>query len=82
VKALRDQYESLWDELIREGIEGGRLRQVDPTLARLLVLSAANWTYTWYDPEGTLSPDEIADRFSELLLRGLAADEDIAGGKR
>jgi AcrR family transcriptional regulator len=81
VRALRDEYESLWDELIREGIEGGRLRQIDPTLARLLVLSAANWTYTWYDPEGPLSPDEIADRFTELLLRGLAADDET-GVKR
>ena len=50
-------------------------RDVDPTLARLLVLSAANWTYTWYDPAGPLSPDEIADRFTDLLLDGLATKE-------
>jgi AcrR family transcriptional regulator len=75
VKELRDRYEALWDGLIREGIEGGRFRDVDPTLARLLVLSAANWTYTWYDPAGPLSPDEIADRFTELLLDGLATRE-------
>lgn len=75
VKRLRDQYEELWDGLIREGIRAGRLRQMDATLARLLVLSAANWTYTWYDPHGPLTPDEIADRFTDLLLGGLAAKE-------
>jgi len=75
VKALRDDYERMWDEMIREGIETGDLREVDPTLARLLVLSAANWTYTWYDPDGPLSPDEIADRFTDLLFDGLAAKE-------
>jgi AcrR family transcriptional regulator len=75
VRELRGGYEALWDGLIREGIESGRLRAVDPTLARLLVLSAANWTYTWYDPAGPLSPDEIADRFTDLLLDGLATKE-------
>jgi hypothetical protein len=48
---------------------------VDRRFARLLVLSAANWTYTWYDPAGPLSPDAIADRFTDLLLDGLAAKE-------
>lgn len=75
VRELRDGYEALWDGLIRQGIESRRLRDVDPTLARLLVLSAANWTYTWYDPAGPLSPDEIADRFTDLLLDGLATKE-------
>jgi AcrR family transcriptional regulator len=75
VRELRDAYEALWDGLIREGIESGRLRDVDPTLSRLLVLSAANWTYTWYDPAGPLTPNEIADRFTGLLLDGLAKKE-------
>jgi AcrR family transcriptional regulator len=73
VKALRDRYESLWDGIIRQGIERGHLREVDSRMARLLVLSAANWTYTWYQPGGPLSPDEIADRFTDLLLDGLGA---------
>jgi TetR/AcrR family transcriptional regulator, cholesterol catabolism regulator len=75
VRTLRDRYESLWDGIIREGIRKGVFRKVDRRFARLLVLSAANWTYTWYDPEGPLSPDEIADRFTDLLLGGLAAKE-------
>lgn len=72
VRALRDRYESLWDAIIREGIRRRAFRGVDPRFARLLVLSAASWTYTWYDPAGPLQPDEIADRFTDLLLEGLA----------
>jgi TetR/AcrR family transcriptional regulator, cholesterol catabolism regulator len=75
VRALRDRYEALWDGIIREGIRTGAFRKVDRRFARLLVLSAANWTYTWYDPAGPLSPDAIADRFTDLLLDGLAAKE-------
>lgn len=79
VRALRDRYEALWDGIIREGIRTGAFRKMDRRFARLLVLSAANWTYTWYDPEGPLSPNEIADRFTDLLLDGLATKE---GAKR
>jgi TetR/AcrR family transcriptional regulator, cholesterol catabolism regulator len=73
VRALRDRYEALWDGIIGEGIRKGAFRKMDRRFARLLVLSAANWTYTWYDPAGPLSPQEIADRFTALLLDGLAA---------
>jgi len=70
VRRLRRRYEQLWDEIVR-GLPGA----ADPRFARLLVLSAANWTYTWYRPEGPLSPDEVADRFSDLLLAGLGTKE-------
>jgi AcrR family transcriptional regulator len=62
---LRRRYEAMWDEIIRD------LDPIDQKLARLLVLSAANWTYVWYDPRGQLGPDEIADRYTDLLLAGL-----------
>jgi TetR/AcrR family transcriptional regulator, cholesterol catabolism regulator len=63
---LRDRYENLWD-----GIIGGLPGRVPRKLARLLVLSAANWVYTWYDPAGALTPDQIADGFTDILLKGL-----------
>jgi AcrR family transcriptional regulator len=71
VLRLRDRYERLWDEIVRElpGV-------ADPKFARLLVLSAANWTYTWYRPDGPLLPEEVADRFTDLLLRGLDTKEE------
>jgi AcrR family transcriptional regulator len=66
VLALRDRYEDLWDVIV--GALPGRLPR---KLTRLLVLSAANWVYTWYDPAGPLTPDQVADGFTDLLLRGL-----------
>lgn len=69
---LRDRYETLWDDII-----GGLPGKLPRKLARLLVLSAANWVYTWYDPNGPLSPDQVADGYTDLLLRGLGAK----GGK-
>ncbi len=65
---LRERYEKLWDDIIREVVPA------DPKLARLLALSAANWTYVWYDPNGPLGSQEVADRFSDLLLAGLQSN--------
>jgi TetR/AcrR family transcriptional regulator, cholesterol catabolism regulator len=73
VRRLRRRYERLWDGIVRE-LPGA----ADPRFARLLVLSAANWTYTWYRPDGPLSPEEVADRFTDLLLAGLGAREDTS----
>jgi TetR/AcrR family transcriptional regulator, cholesterol catabolism regulator len=73
VRRLRRRYERLWDQIVGE-LPGA----ADPRFARLLVLSAANWTYTWYRPEGPLSPEEVADRFTDLLLAGLGAKEDAS----
>ncbi|HET6262791.1 MAG TPA: hypothetical protein VFG99_11225 [Chloroflexia bacterium] len=42
-------------------------------MAALMVLSIMNWLPQWYNPSGPLSAEEIADRFSELILRGLEA---------
>jgi TetR/AcrR family transcriptional regulator, cholesterol catabolism regulator len=70
VRRLRRRYERLWDGIVRD-LPGAR----DPRFARLLVLSAANWTYTWYRPDGPLAPDEVADRFTDLLLAGLGRNE-------
>jgi AcrR family transcriptional regulator len=69
---LRDRYENLWDGIVG-ALPGKRPRK----LARLLVLSAANWVYTWYDPSGPLSPDQVADRYTDLLLQGLGNGKGI-----
>lgn len=71
IRRLRRRYERLWDGIVRQ-LPGAS----DPRFARLLVLSAANWTYTWYRPDGPLSPDEVADRFTDLLLAGLGTKEE------
>jgi TetR/AcrR family transcriptional regulator, cholesterol catabolism regulator len=71
VRRLRRRYEALWDRIVAD-LPG----TADRRFARLLVLSAANWTYTWYRPEGPLSPEEVADRFTDLLLAGLGAKEE------
>ena len=68
--AERRRYEERIRDLFREGVERGELRtDLDATTAALLLLSAANWAYTWLRPgAGT---DALADRFFAVLLDGM-----------
>ena len=52
--AERRRYEERFRALFREGRERGELRtDLDDGAAALLVLSAANWAYTWLRPART-----------------------------
>jgi AcrR family transcriptional regulator len=66
----RRRYEERWRALFREGVESGGVRtDLDTGAAALLVLSAANWAYTWLTPGR--DTDELADRFTAILVDGV-----------
>jgi AcrR family transcriptional regulator len=70
--ARRDRYEALWRGLIEQGIDEGVFNKVDPKLTGYVVLGVQNWMITWYRPDGSHSPEQLADQFSSMLLEGLA----------
>jgi TetR/AcrR family transcriptional regulator, cholesterol catabolism regulator len=66
----RRRYEDRWRGLLRDGVEAGDLRSdLDVGAAVLLLLSAANWAYTWLEPGR--DTDALADRFTALLVEGV-----------
>ena len=70
IVAERRRYEERFRALFREGRELGELRtDLDDVTAALLVLSAANWAYTWLTPGR--DTDELADRFFALVVDGI-----------
>jgi TetR/AcrR family transcriptional regulator, cholesterol catabolism regulator len=72
VQIKRDAYEGLLREIVTEGIASGEFRaDADVAMTARLVLSAGNWVYAWYRPDGSLSSTEIGHRYTELIVRGL-----------
>lgn len=67
----RDRFEALWRDVLEEGVANRIFVCDDPALATRAILGILNWTITWYRPDGVLEIDEIADRYSTLLLNGL-----------
>jgi len=70
IVAERRRYEERLRAIFREGREHGELRaDLDESAAALLLLSAANWAYTWLVAgRGT---DEVADSFAAILVDGI-----------
>ncbi|MFX9250605.1 hypothetical protein ABTN82_19390, partial [Acinetobacter baumannii] len=75
---MRRRYEEGVQRVIQEGVEQGVFHVPSVRLATLFVLSALNWTYQWYRPEGPLSLDQLSEAYATLILRalGVEANED------
>ena len=67
----RDRFESLWRGILQRGSERGDFRHVDAAIAGAALLGVQNWSITWYRRNGRLSPVQLADQFSDLMLHGL-----------
>ncbi len=72
ILARRDAYEALFREILREGIEAGVFRaDLDVPLITRFILTALNGVAVWYRPMGPLSPEQIAEAFTDWAIRGL-----------
>lgn len=71
LQAKSGRYEHIFRDILHGGMKSGEFANVDPRLARFLILSACNWIYNWYKPEGRDRPDRIASTFCEIVLHGM-----------
>ena len=60
---------------IAEGIADGSIKPRDPKLSAFAIAGSLNWIGHWYQPDGALSADAIADEFSIRLTEGLASKQ-------
>jgi AcrR family transcriptional regulator len=67
----RDKFESLWKDVMAEGVSAKIFQCDDPALATRALLGQLNWTITWYDPRGPKTIEQIADSYSKMFLDGL-----------
>lgn len=67
----RKQYEQIFLSIIEEGISEKIFANKDPKLYVYLILGSCNWIYQWFSNQGQNSPEEIADTFLHVFLKGL-----------
>ena len=67
----RDKFESLWKDVLAEGVRTKTFKCDDLGLTTRALLGLMNWTLTWYRPNGEKTIQQIADDYANLLLNGL-----------
>lgn len=68
---LRNEYEEIFREVVRKGIEENLFKHHDEGFSTRTIMSALNWTHTWYRPDGELSSEEVGQHLAGILLHGL-----------
>jgi AcrR family transcriptional regulator len=67
----RDHFETLWRDVLAEGVKEKLFQCEDIALTTRALLGLMNWTITWYRSDGDKTIQQIADDYSNLLLNGL-----------
>lgn len=71
IKDMHDEEEYLVIAMIQAGKNQGVINAgTDPKLLLLAISGITAWIYQWYDPEGSLSIEEIADGLADIILLG------------
>jgi len=68
--AARERYEGYWRQALDRGATAGVLRPT-PRLLVKGILGMLNYTYLWFDADGPLSPEQVADEFLDAVLDGI-----------
>jgi AcrR family transcriptional regulator len=71
IQERRDAYEAYFRETIEEGIQQGVFAVENAHLATVFVLSALNWTYHWFRPDGPMTIEQVTDQYTTFVLRAL-----------
>lgn len=70
-KRMRNNYEKEFQKILSDGVELRIFKPMSSKLYCLALFSSLNWIYDWYNPSGELSPQQLGEQFSYLMLEGI-----------
>lgn len=73
IRAREREYTQVVRDLYIEGVGTGGLVDIDPRVATATLLGASIWAYRWFDAEGRLSIEQVAQDVARLLMAGYRA---------
>lgn len=71
VVAQRDEYERLFQQLLRAGMDQQLFCQNDAKIISYAILTLCTAGAAWYNPDGRLNAEAIATIYEEFILNGL-----------
>jgi AcrR family transcriptional regulator len=68
----RSEIDKLFNSIIEDGVRSGYFRtDVSPKLITFGIIGMYAWVINWWKPSGSLSLEQIADQYVDVLLDGL-----------
>ncbi len=74
ILALRDHYEALLQEILRDGMEQGVFRRTDVKVSSYAIIAMCTEVATWFRPDGRLTVQQVIDMYSSMTTQGLLID--------
>jgi AcrR family transcriptional regulator len=71
IRRARRDLEHVIERALRRGVAHGSFEMPDTRLAALALLGMFNHAHQWFDPNGRVSADELADAFADIFLKGI-----------
>ena len=75
LRKLNKEFIELLREIMTRGVREGVLRPCNVRFVSLMLLNSATFTAAWFDPNGTLTVDEMIDIFMDQVWSGLLKDK-------
>ena len=73
VSSRKDNYTKLARQILQEVQDVGENKQVvDLTVATYALFGMMNWIYNWYDPQGKLKVNDLAQHLTQLFIGGFS----------
>jgi AcrR family transcriptional regulator len=69
INALRKRFDRVLSDLLQEGVDAGTFRIPDIRVAALAIGGMVSWAYTWFQPEGRLTFDDVGARLAHFALQ-------------
>ena len=73
INALRKRFDRVLSELLEEGANAGEFRVADVRMAALAIGGMVSWAYTWYQPGGRLSIDDVGVELARFAAQMVGA---------
>lgn len=78
ILGLRDTYDAMLQQIVREGIEQGVFRQSDVKVASYAIIAMCTEVATWFRPGGRLTVQQVIDLYHQMITRGLLQQSERA----
>lgn len=69
--SMKESYEDKLKNIIVQGIGSGEFKDLNPTVSAMAILTSLNGIHLWYKASGELSPEQLAEKISEIIQFGI-----------